>query len=462
MLGSTILIALMAAMQLPLALTKLSYLIDNPWTVSQARADMAGLILADSLIDRNLGARPITLVGFSLGARVIFACLKELANRGAVGLVQNVYMFGTPVVAKKDEYTRVRAIVPGRFVNGYANNDWILGGWLELPFHHLRANAPLGYLFRATSGGIMRVAGLAAVEVPGVENFNVTELVPGHMAYRTAMPKLLREVGWIVESDEFTEIEDPDPENHEKRQRELINEIEEARKELEKKPEKKGFSFWRKKKTQKKDWEVYDEKSQVHINKDDDPAKIAENPVMFDIDAIRAEVAALSADGIEVKEIPSTLPPMKIDMSQTSPNPYSALRETKSYNDSLGVASQNPAASTSNLSTHSGASFTHQNGTQKKSFEEYDETADGGLAMTFDTSFRDTPAYKSPVMGYETPREPSPMAPMWKDSPTERPPLRTSMTEPSSSANMTPGYNAWADEFEDDFGKERDMKMTFE
>lgn len=127
MLGSTILIALMAAIQLPVALTKLSYLIDNPWTVSQARADMAGLILADSLIDRNLGTRPITLVGFSLGSRVIYSCLKELAKRGAVGLVQNVYMFGTPVVANKEEYTRSRAIVPGRFVNGYATNDWILG-----------------------------------------------------------------------------------------------------------------------------------------------------------------------------------------------------------------------------------------------------------------------------------------------------------------------------------------------
>ena len=127
MLGSTILIALMAAIQLPVALTKLSYLIDNPWTVSQARADMAGLILADSLIDRNLGTRPITLVGFSLGARVIYSCLKELASRGAVGLVQNVYMFGTPVVAKKDEYVRARAVIPGRFVNGYATNDWILG-----------------------------------------------------------------------------------------------------------------------------------------------------------------------------------------------------------------------------------------------------------------------------------------------------------------------------------------------
>lgn len=126
-LGSTILVALMAAMQLPLVLTKLSYLIDNPWTVSMARADLAGLILADSLTDRNLGARPITLVGFSLGSRVIYACLRELAKKGQTSLIQNVYMFGAPIVSSKDEFLKCKTVVSGRFVNGYATNDWILG-----------------------------------------------------------------------------------------------------------------------------------------------------------------------------------------------------------------------------------------------------------------------------------------------------------------------------------------------
>jgi hypothetical protein len=126
-LGSTILVALMAALQLPIVLTKLAYLIDNPWTVSLARADLAGLILADSLIDRNLGSRPITLVGFSLGSRVIYACLRELAKKGQCGIIQNVYLFGSPMVFKKDEYIQCRTVVSGRFVNGYATNDWILG-----------------------------------------------------------------------------------------------------------------------------------------------------------------------------------------------------------------------------------------------------------------------------------------------------------------------------------------------
>ena len=218
-LGSTILIGLMAALQLPVVLSKLAYLIDNPWSVSMDRANATGLILADSLIDRHLGQRPITLVGFSLGSRVIFSCLKELSNRGAYGLVQNVYMFGSPVVVNKDDFLRARSAVSGRFLNGYSSNDWILG-----------------YLFRLTAGGIMRVAGLAPVEgIAGVENLDVGAWVKGHMGYRAAMPRLLREAGWEVESDEFTEIEDPDPENHQQRQRELISEIEEARKLAEEK-----------------------------------------------------------------------------------------------------------------------------------------------------------------------------------------------------------------------------------
>jgi len=342
----------------------------------------------------------------------------------------------------------------------------------------------------------MQVAGLAPIAVPTIENINVTELVPGHMAYRVAMPKLLREVGWEVESDEFAEIEDPDPENHEKRQRELINEIEEARKELEKKAiekEKKGskLSWWKRKKADKKSWEVYDEHSQrpAPIDPNADPAKIAENPVMFDIDAIRREVAALAAESkdrpydaddrdLQIKEIKSTLPPMKIDLPPISPvpqSPYLNLRETKSYNDSVGVAPTEPAKPTVTNGTHG-----------KKSFEEYDgfdALEPGPVEMTFDSSFRDaSPAspsrIASPVPG--TPLKsatgtpsPSPVPKTANESwssapPPERPPLLTAKTAPSAAAlNGTaagaadPLHNAWADEFEEDFGEEKEVSMTF-
>ena len=166
----------------------------------------------------------------------------------------------------------------------------------------------------------MRVAGLAPVELPGIENFNVTELVPGHMTYRQKMPRLLREVGWMVESDEFTEIEDPDPENHEARQRELINEIEEARKQLEKKPEKKRFNFFRAKKLEKKGWEMYDDRSNRPTAEDESNASEPKDAkILFDIDAIQTEAAELAAAGINIKQLDSTLPPMRLDTTSASP-----------------------------------------------------------------------------------------------------------------------------------------------
>ncbi|RDA94182.1 hypothetical protein CP533_6550 [Ophiocordyceps camponoti-saundersi (nom. inval.)] len=316
-LGSTILVSLMAALQLPIVLTKLSYLIDNPWAVSLDRATAAGLILADSLIERSLGTRPITLVGYSLGARVIFSCLQELAKKGAYGLVQNVYLFGSPVVVKKEEYIRARTVVCGRFLNGYNRNDWILG-----------------YLFRLTNGGIRRVAGLGPIEdCPWLENMDVTDLVAGHMEYRKSMPILLMKCGWMVEKEEFSEIEDPDPENHQERQRELINEIEEARKELEKEGKaKKGGKFGlfgRRKKAERQEWEVYEDSAGKGTEKEGNSPG-----VLFDVDAIRAELAkeklaGTSEETLQVREIESTLPPMKLDVSSATEG-RKPLRETKS------------------------------------------------------------------------------------------------------------------------------------
>ena len=424
-------------MQLPLVLTKLSYLIDNPWAVSLARADMAGLILADSLIDRNLGVRPITLVGFSIGSRVIFSCLKELANRGAFGLIQNAYLFGSPMVVKTDDYLRAKAVVSGRFVNGYANNDWILG-----------------YLFR--------------VEIPGVENYDVTKLVPGHMAYRKAMPRLLREVGWMVDSDDFAEIEDPDPENHENRQRELINEIEEARRELEKKPEKRGLKalFSRNKKNaERKAWEVYDEQARAEASANASASASASgsqdgtqaNKVLFDVDAIRAEVADLAAEGIQVREIKSTLPPMKLDLDQESlsptgsNSPHSSLRQTRSFSGNPSLINGTWAAK----STASRPPYDYQ--------YDHDDLDDSNISMTFETpdprppppSAKASPASAS-LRGAQFP------ASLPSLTTEQRPALYSSNTMPSTSRHANPSHNAWNDDDEDEFGREKEVSMTFE
>ncbi|GKZ18022.1 hypothetical protein AbraIFM66951_006598 [Aspergillus brasiliensis] len=423
-LGQTVLVALMASLQLPLVLTKLSYLIDNPWNVSLTRANAAGLILADSLRDHNLGKRPVTLLGYSLGSRVIFSCLKELADKGAHGLVQNVYLFGSPIVANRDEYLKARSVVSGRFVNGFASNDWILG-----------------YLFRATSGGIMRVAGLAPVEgVPGLENFDVTKIVNGHMDYRAAIPRLLKEVGWEVLSEEFAEIEDPDPENHAERQRELIREIDEARREAESKPEKKRFGlFKRGKLAQKKGWETYDVERNNAMRRGSSDTS-GSGTVLFDIDAIRAELAS---ESIEVKQLESTLPPMKLDLSSpASPAPSapaSTGKELKSPETPAPPARASPGTLREYSPTRDAYAAPHQ---------------EEAVEMTFDTSFHETP-----------PRSQSSFEPVAShDVHPTRPELRPSLTMPALGAStlgaMALEPNAWA---EHDLGHgEEEIQMTFE
>lgn len=184
--------AMLSALAWPLWLTKLGYLIDNPWSNALDRAQAAGLILADTLVKRQLGVRPITLVGFSLGARVIFYALVELSRIKAYGIVQNVYIMGTPVTAKDETWKDARSVVSGRFVSAFSRTDWILG-----------------YLHRAASGGLRSIAGLHPVErVQDIENVDVTHVVPGHLGYRPLMPLVLGELGFRTTADYFDEPED--------------------------------------------------------------------------------------------------------------------------------------------------------------------------------------------------------------------------------------------------------------
>jgi pimeloyl-ACP methyl ester carboxylesterase len=170
-------------------LTKLGYLIDNPWNNALDRAKAAGSVLAEVLIHRHLGVRPITLIGFSLGARVIFYALLELAKQKAYGIVQDVFILGATLTASQKSWLEARSVISGRFVNAFARNDWVLN-----------------YLFRATSGGLSTVAGLRPIDnVPGLENVDVTDKIAGHMSYRAFMPLILDQLGFPVTADYFDE-----------------------------------------------------------------------------------------------------------------------------------------------------------------------------------------------------------------------------------------------------------------
>lgn len=329
----------------------------------------------------------------------------------------------------------------------------------------------------------MRVAGLAPVEnIPGLENFDVTSLVNGHMAYRAAMPRLLREVGWEVESDEFTEIVDPDPENHEQRQRELIKELDEARKDAEAKPEKKRFGFFKRGKlAEKKGWETYDDKMR-EAGHSSAPADDGSSNVLFDIEAIKAELAS---EQVEVKQLESTLPPMKVNLngssdpekpSQSSPRPD--LRENKSYNASMPYRPKAQQQS-SQISLPNGQANNpfNQGYDEYESYDEHGSRAGSrenirlsfdhprlppSAKMSIDQSRRSPSPLRSARSSIASPKlEPPPSTSPKPDPSTQRPELRSSFSTPAGQSGLGLDHNAWLDEDDEEFGKERNVQMSF-
>ncbi|KAJ3335787.1 hypothetical protein HDU93_004423 [Gonapodya sp. JEL0774] len=192
-LNVTVLSILMNGLTLPQTVLKLGYLVDNPWARALEKGKKAGLLMADALIARAQGGRPVTLIGSSIGGRVIFYCLLELAERGHFDLVEDAFIFGSPVVATRHEWERCRAAVCGRFVNGFIEEDWILG-----------------LLYRSASLIRLRnIAGLCPIlDVPLIENVDLSDIVSSHLEYRTRTPRILKHLGipvwreWFDREDE--------------------------------------------------------------------------------------------------------------------------------------------------------------------------------------------------------------------------------------------------------------------
>jgi hypothetical protein len=163
----------------PIGLLKASRVIDNPFSVAKGRAEKTGEVLADALINKAQGERPVTLIGYSLGARVIYTCLISLAKRKAFGLIENVVMMGAPTPSDTSDWRIMRTVVSGRLVNVFSQNDYVLG-----------------FMYR-TSSIQYGIAGLQRVEgLPGVENVDVSEDVSGHLRYRYLVGSILKKIGF--------------------------------------------------------------------------------------------------------------------------------------------------------------------------------------------------------------------------------------------------------------------------
>lgn len=185
-LSKTIFASIMSAVMLPMGLAKVASVADNPFSVAKARSDKAGVVLADALINKVQGERPVNLIGYSLGSRVIFSCLQTLAKRRAYGLVESVILMGSPTPSDTEYWRRMRSVVSGRLVNVYSENDGVLA------------------LLYRTSSLQFGVAGLQPVEgLSGVENLDASSVISGHLRYQYLLGRLLNVVG--LQSIDFYE-----------------------------------------------------------------------------------------------------------------------------------------------------------------------------------------------------------------------------------------------------------------
>ena len=140
------------------------------------RAEACGKLLADILMRKEQGMRPVTLIGYSMGARLIYFCLKCLSESGdgGCGIVENAVLLGSPVSLKNEEWTCLGRVVSGRLINGFSSNDWILA---------------VMYRYQ---GWAINVCGTTAIDNTAVENVDLSNVINGHMEYRCKMGPILR------------------------------------------------------------------------------------------------------------------------------------------------------------------------------------------------------------------------------------------------------------------------------
>ncbi|XP_028011258.2 transmembrane and coiled-coil domain-containing protein 4 [Eptesicus fuscus] len=176
----TVLSGITAALTWPASLLSVANIIDNPWGVCLHRSAEVGKHLAHVLLSRQQGRRPVTLIGFSLGARVIYFCLHEMAQeKDCQGIVEDVVLLGAPVEGEAKHWEPFRKVVSGRIINGYCRGDWLLS-----------------FVYR-TSSAQLQVAGLQPVLLQDrrVENVDLSSVVSGHLDYGKQMDVILKTVG---------------------------------------------------------------------------------------------------------------------------------------------------------------------------------------------------------------------------------------------------------------------------
>uniref|UniRef100_A0A7S1FKN1 DUF726 domain-containing protein n=1 Tax=Corethron hystrix TaxID=216773 RepID=A0A7S1FKN1_9STRA len=227
-LKKTIFASLVIASTWPMIVYKTIDSIDGEWDLITKRSKEAGKELAQSLLaNTKSGHRPVTLVGYSFGALIIYSCLLELLQyqeewfehqesmiiqsidhsendinnssscveknkekemakkiknkpdfeREPASIIEDVVIMGLPQHVNPKEWEKCREIVSGRLMNVYCPDDKIL----MLLFRYKNIAGGLrDFHYNNITGSFKQICGTCVVPVSGVENIDVSHIIKGN------------------------------------------------------------------------------------------------------------------------------------------------------------------------------------------------------------------------------------------------------------------------------------------
>lgn len=152
-------------------------LVGNPRYVSMVRAAKTGAVLADAITRTK--ENKITLVGHSLGCRVIYYALQSLSVSSVVKIDDVILLGGA--VGKEDSvgWKQAAKAINGNIYNCFSTKDQLLSKLYRI------ANANLSHPI-----GILPIPG----RILKIKNLDCSKFVSGHMNWKQNYETVLRKI----------------------------------------------------------------------------------------------------------------------------------------------------------------------------------------------------------------------------------------------------------------------------
>lgn len=144
------------------------------WSKATTNAEKAGKSIAGLIHNQD---KDFILIGHSLGSRVIRSCLENLSLSNKCNII-DVYLLGGAVKNDYDSWIKESAIIQGNMYNFTSEKDRVLQVLYKIgESSSLKFDKPIGRHF---------------INIDKIKNFNVSDLIDGHMVYHENLSNIFK------------------------------------------------------------------------------------------------------------------------------------------------------------------------------------------------------------------------------------------------------------------------------